>query len=320
MRKFFSIILLLLIACSPVQPQEMPAPEFTSLVIPSVFPTNSSAVTVTPTWSGNYDDMIETASAMQTEVAQFPRICSDNYSPNRYSPNGLWLEELCYSSDDKDLILTIANKKTQVLWKLLYKNYIPQLDFSPDGGMAVAHWTKDGRYAYFFSFLGGDGHHCFVKGWDTGAGLFRLDLQTGETNEVLPPNTTYWWYSFSFSPTDKRLVYGVQAEEFHILDIKTGQTINVEKSKGLDEGGGVVWSHDGLQFVYSTIFENSISDKFETSIRLVDAQTGNEKIILETINNCYVVREWTTSNILVIESYAEKLLIKFDLNSNTIIP
>lgn len=318
MRKFFSIILLLLIACSPVQPQEMPAPEFTSLIIPSVFPTNSSAVTVTPTWSGNYDGMLATASAMQTQASFFPRICSDNYSPNRYSPNGLWLEELCYSSDDKDLILTIANKKTQVLWKLLYKNYIPQLDFSPDGGMAVAHWTNDGRYAYFFSSLGGDGNYCFVKGWDSGAGLFRLDLENGTVSPVLPPNTTYWWYSFSFSPTDKRLVYGVQGKDFYILDMAEREPFMFRKLSEFEEGGGVVWAEDGLQFVYSTVINDYENNKYETSVRLVDSLTGKEQVILETINDCYSVKEWN-GNTLFIASDAERVLIEFDLISKSVI-
>src|SRR5215211_7236137 len=116
-----------------------------------------------------------TLVAAQTRVAQFPSVCKEGYSHQNFSPNGLWMEELCYSAEDQDLILTLSNSENQILWKLLYQDYLPPMDFIPDGGMSVVHWSNDGRYAYFNSFLGGDGGECFVDGWDSGAGLFRLD-------------------------------------------------------------------------------------------------------------------------------------------------
>ncbi len=149
-------------------------------------------------------------------MSQFPRICKDNYYQSGYSHDGLWLVELCYSENDQDLIMTLSNRKTQVLWKLLYQDYLPKMDFVPDGGMSVVHWSNDGRYTYFTAFLGGDGGECFYGNQlETGTGLFRLDLQTGRTTAILPPNDSYYWYSFSVSPTDRRLVYGV-----HSLNLK----------------------------------------------------------------------------------------------------
>lgn len=318
MKKIFPVIFLFLFACSPAQTKATTNPNEIVDITPQILMSPTPTIAATPTLSGNYDEMIATVSALQTQAAYFPRIC-DGYSPDRYSPNGLWLEEICYSEEDRDLVLTISNKETKALWKLLYHDYIPQLDFSPDGGMAVSHWSKDGRYAYFFSSLGGDGNYCFVKGWDRGMGLFRLNLQTGAVSVILPPNNTYWWYDFSFSPTDKRLVYGEQAKHFHILDMTTGKLTNVEHIKEVYEGGGVVWSSDGLQFVYSTIFNDYNNNKFETSVRLVDARTGKEQIILETLNDCYSVKEWKSDTTLLIESDAEKTLFDFDLKSKTVV-
>lgn len=287
-------------------------------VTPIIHPSITPIVVGTPTRVENYDALIATTSAMQTQASYFSRIC-DSYSPSRYSPDGLWLEEMCYSKEDKDLILTISNKETGVLWKLLYHDYLPELDFFPDGYMAVAHWSNDGNYAYFFSNLGGDGHYCFVKGWDSGVGLFQLNLKDGTVNTILPPNTTYWWYSFTFSPTDKRLVYGIQGKDFYILDMTNRNPIQVHNVKDFDEGGGVVWSRDGLKFVYSTVISDYENNKYETSIRLVDSLTGQEQILLETIDDCYSVEKWENDMTLYIESEAERLVYEYDLDTKRII-
>lgn len=318
MKKITLLFFFILNACSlsPIQATVIPdqtLPE-TPIIHLSITPT----VIATPTWAGNYDSLIATTSAMQTQASYFPRIC-DNYSPSRYSPDGLWLEEMCYSKEDHDLILTISNKETAVLWKMLYHDYLPELDFFPDGYMTVAHWSNDGNYAYFLSDLGGDGNYCFVKGWDRGVGLFRLNLKNGTVSTILPQNTTYWWYDFSFSPTDKRLVYGVQGKDFYVLDMTNRNPIRVHKTKDFDEGGGVVWSRDGLQFVYSTVINDYENNKYETSVRLVDSLTGQEQILLETINDCYSVEKWENDTTLYIESDAERVVFEYDLETKRII-
>ena len=60
------------------------------------------------------------------------------------------------------------------------------------------------------------------------------------------------------------------------------------------------------------------NNKYETSVRLVDSLTGKEQVILETINDCYSVKEWN-GNTLFIASDAERVLIEFDLISKSVI-
>lgn len=286
---------------------------FTSTKYLSSTPT----IALTPTWSGNYDE-IATVSAAQTRAANFPRIC-DSYYPGQYSPNGVWLVELCASKDDNDLILTLSNRETQVLWKLLYHDYIPQMDFRPDGGMSVVHWSKDGRSTYFFSFLGGDSGECFYNGGDRGSGLFRIDLHSGQTTAILPPNNNFWWYGFSLSPTDRRLVYGARARDLKILDITTGELISVISVSNFDEGGGFLWSADGLKLIYSALTRGESGERENYSLRLVDAQSGSESILLESPENCFVAISWKEDNILQLKKNFGEALIEFDLNSNKII-
>ena len=261
-----------------------------------------------------------TQSVVQTKVAQFPRVCKENYSRPKFSPNDLWMEELCYSESDHDLVLTLSNRQTQVLWKLLYHDYIPDQDFA-DGGMLVIHWSKDGRYAYFTSHLGGSVGECFYDGWDTGSGLFRLDLQNGQTKATLPLGNNLVWYGFSISSTDRRLVYGIRAIDLKILDLSTGQSINVGHEKDFSQGGGYLWSSDGLGFVYSTVTYKPDYGRESYSLRIVDARSGNEQILLESTEDCFDPVSWIKENILIVERYDknyDQTLIEFDLNSNNI--
>lgn len=270
-----------------------------------------------------FDDAIyhATQSVIQTSVAQFPRICKEDYSRPNFSPNGLWMEELCYSENDQDLMLTLSNRETQVLWKLLYHDYIPDQDFA-DGGMLVVHWSKDGRYAYFTSHLGGSVGECFYDGWDTGFGLFRFDLQKGQTKATLPLINNLVWYGFSISPTDRRLVYGIRSLDLKILDLSTGQSINVGHEKDFSQGGGYVWSSDGLGFVYSTVTYKPDYGREGYSLRIVDARSGNEQILLESTEDCFDPVSWIEENILTVKRFDrnyDRTLIEFDLNSNNII-
>lgn len=269
-----------------------------------------------------------TQAIFQTEVARFPRLCPDNTpyfheETESFSPDGLWLGELCLSREYGDLVLTFSNRETGVVWRLFYHDYIPHIE-GADGGMRVAHWSKDSRYAYFHTWISNSAGECFYEGWDTGTGLFRLDLQTGETKAILPPgNDGSTWYGFSFAPSGSGLVHGIRTLDLEILDIPTGQAMNVVHQKDFSQGGGYVWSPDGLQFVYSTVkYPPNHVGRGSYTLRLVDIQTGAERILLESKTSCYLAKRWEGNKILLID-YREdgsQVAMKYDLISNAVGP
>ena len=288
--------------------------ESTSTIAPSLSFTPFPRMTPNPSRT----DVAQ--STEQSLIAGFPHICEQDYALPTFSPNRLWLVELCYSENDQDLIMTLSNSQAQLLWKLLYQEYLPKMDFVPDGGMAVVHWSNDGRYAYFTAFLGGDGGECFYGNQlETGTGLFRLDLQTGRTTAILPPNDMYYWYGFSVSPTDRRLIYGVHSRDLKILDMRTGQLMEVVHKSDFSQGGEYVWSPDGLQFVYSTATSDYQADQVSYSLRLVDAQSGSEQLLLESPDHCFAATSWTEKDILIVERDYGEAIIEFDLNSRKIL-
>jgi hypothetical protein len=68
--------------------------------------------------------------------------------------------------------------------------------------------------------------------------------------------------------------------------------------------------------------ENETSEPVAYSLRLVDAQTGSERILLESPDKCFAARSWSDNNILTIESYDknyDRTSVEYDLNLNKII-
>ncbi|HSM71650.1 MAG TPA: hypothetical protein VK851_08915, partial [Anaerolineales bacterium] len=198
--------------------------------------------------------------------SQFPRICERYNAPPNYSPDSLWMTESCYNEDDKSLILTISNKETRGLWKLLYRDYIPPMEFMPDGGIAVAHWSNDKKYAYFYTYSNSSGGWCFRTYSSGGWGLFELELQNGKITPILPlSDSVFSWYGFSFSPANNKLIYGLGAKNFIIRDMKTNESLDINHEKDFDDSGGFLWFKDESKFVYST--ETWTSDSENYSLR-----------------------------------------------------
>ena len=254
----------------------------------------------------------------QTLIAPYPPICEVNFAPREFSPDGSWMVEFCYSEQDHSPILTISSKETNDLWKLVYSNYIQHTDFLPDGGLGIVHWTLDGGYTYFASYTSGSGGECFVNGDPkTGVkGLFRLDLMTGQVTTLLPLQDSFIGYSFSFSPTGRRLVYDTHSAGLNILDIRTGNLIRVGHNTEFGSEGGYLWSPDGLKFMYST----SSDGAGNYSLRLVDGQSGSEQIVLESRDHCFAAKQWVDNSILLIESESQnaestRTLIEYDVNA-----
>lgn len=331
-RKILLFIFILIVsACaSPQVTEEIDcclAVDFTAPV-PTETQTPIQTFTQTPYPTFVYD---ATQKAFQTKVAEFPRLCSNEvpyFSEKRknVSPDGFWFGEVCWAYDTEfnDLVLNFSNKETGKVWNLPYHDYI---DVSyADGGMLIIHWSNDSRYVYFKTDIGGSVGECYYEGYDTGRGVFRLDLQTGQVNEILPLTNGYAFYNFSFSPIDKWMVYSINIisvnpflrnAQLKILNITTGKSIDVSHVKELNESGGFIWSSDGKEFIYSTLLYKDSYERDSYSLRLVNAETGAEKIILEAQMACFLVVEWK-DNILKIEKNYNESIIEFDLNTNTI--
>src|SRR5687768_10470994 len=173
-----SVFIVFLVGCgtkgstsdpTSIVPQfSQPIPTVEGLESPSTItalPTSilTPSVTLNLTQTAFAQDMVSAQFAEQTLVAQYPSVCKNLFAPRQFSPNGLWIVEQCYSEKDKSPILTLTNRVSHDLWKLVYRDYISVTDFIPDGGLSVIHWSNDERYVYFNSFVHASGGECFVR-------------------------------------------------------------------------------------------------------------------------------------------------------------
>jgi hypothetical protein len=331
------IVLIILVGCSSAHSTDNPAvvatgwselpPEFEGTEHSPTYtarPASLPSATPNLTQAAIYPDNITAQAAQETLIAQYPHLCRTTYAPREYSPDKLWLVEYCWSEDDQSPILTFSNRDNNVLWKMVFRDYIQPGEFLPDGGLAVVHWPKDDSYVYFNSYVSGSGGECFVGGnvLNYGKGLFRLDLPSGNVTTILPLQENFTGYDFSFSPTDRRLIYDSRPLGLNILDIRTGLLTPVFSASKYDGAGGYLWSPDGLQAAYSTVMSINYGESVQYALRSVDVLSGNERILLESPENCFTARSWSADNIITIESYDKNYnltLIEYDWNSNRVI-
>jgi len=332
-----SLVVVFLVGCSSVNATEIPisTTSQSSQPVPTVeeqlagttLPISTSIPNLmTPdiTLTAFVQEMGSAMGAEETLVAQYPRLCDNLSFPREFSPNRLWMVESCYSEKDKSLILTLSNRESNALWKLVYRDFIQQGEVVPDGGLSVVYWSDDGKFAYFNSFISGSGGYCFFSGnvLNYGKGLFRIDLKTGSSTVILPLQENFIGYDFSFSPTGKQLVYETHLSGVKFLDLETGNIVTVPSISEFDGVGGFVWSPTGAQVVYSTVKSINYGESFIYSLRLADTQLGYEQKIFESKENCFAARLWSDYDILTVEHYDEnydRMIVEFDLNSNEIL-
>jgi Tol biopolymer transport system component len=230
----------------------------------------------------------------RTQESNFPINCKESvdfFYAESLSPDGNWLAYTC-GDHTIDRTLNIVSLKGKQ-WTLAYNDFLPknQLeDTKPSSGLGPVHW-KNGDYLYFTPGYGGDywGTCLYFAG---NTALYRLDLKEGIVSAVLPPISRYTFYDFAFSPTDLKLAYIQDGENYPvILDLSTGKKtrIVVEQSSV----GQLIWSPDGKQLAYATCQPNpdpstqDAPDVAYSSIRIYSLETHVSRIILEAENYFY---------------------------------
>jgi len=287
--------------------------------LPTVTPRASSMPTPsqTPnlTETTEYQVYASTQTAYQTLIAQFPRVCDSSYGgyPS-ISPNGEWLADTCYSDTEKDLILAVSQRNSDLVWKLQRNSYIGNGDKWPDGGITPTLWTTDGKYLFFYTYYATSGGECYIGSTPSAAGLFRIDLSNGTVTPVLQPQVQYLTYGFALSPTQRRLAYISRAGGMNILDLQNGKSISLDLPPQT-EAGGFLWSSDGLSLAYSTATQLDTGTKY--SIWFADSKNGQSALIFESKEICFVATSWSDDNIVIIENFnfpTQNTFSYFDVN------
>jgi hypothetical protein len=312
-------------------------------------PSNTSTLTATFTpWYGptQVQNRISTVDALFTKVYSFPSHCPPNYiyygSSSVYdspiSPDGKWVINPCQLPSETSLeVMRLDGTKT---WSISNAQLLTSLSMDPkifhQYDITPLHWTKDSQQVYFSVYF-----CCFEpSSWpDYGAypkALFRLDVQTGSWAVVTSaasiednPDT------YSFSPTDRRLVYIKNGRldkplPLHIMDLKTGALDLVEIPEYHD-AGSVVWSPDGLSFAFGAVHlvsEDHQVFSFSLFVYQIEFKTLKSLITLSP-NTMYWPTDWSEDSRLTLScreyasdyhSVTRRYMEIYDLNLGSISP
>lgn len=223
--------------------------------------------TLTPTPSTQQIAITATQRALHD---QFDKHCKFQAWAFRFSPDGQWVEVICKS--DSIVVARVDGAKE---WSLSSDSLIGPYT---DHFVYVSHWSSDGAYVYVSVNPHTDGY------WEPlhqATDLFRLDLKSGQVSEVLKGK----YYSFAFSPNDRRLAY---METDHspatliIRDMQTGTEESFPFDSKYNTGGRFVWSDDSQKVVFSiTQYDEKIHEFVATSIVIWDKERSGTAIVLK---------------------------------------
>lgn len=332
-RILFTIIPLLLFGCT-IQPQEVQIPsispektDFPTLDGFSIRQTERVATVIalktasqTPFPTREDDFPITTPSLVPTSTpsgpkAYYSKACQDEFSNKhtKISPDGIWLAESCSS----DGIMQVSNHDGSK------KFVVNSMDFFSDplfpeliGSVTPVHWTKDSQFIYFT---------VTPEQWNDGGFLAldsfapllgQINIQNGETSRIFS-GTVY----HSFSPTDRRLIEVQQFEhpiKLIVHDLKTGssQMLLPENNSKYSQAAKVVWSPDGLKFIFVAAFGGEYGDEVEEpivqSLILVDLNDLSQQTIISEIPNFIEPISWDGNDDIVyrIMNYDDTYQIK----------
>ena len=265
--------------------------------------------TPTPTLSAEQIAITATQQVLHDKLDKYCR--SGQAGGFRFSPNGQWVIAFCKS--DNIVIIHIDETKK---WDLSSSTLInPYTEYF----IGVNHWSNDGAYAYVTLNPHTDGY------WETfhqGVVLYRLNLDTGEISEVLPLGKSDWiFYSFAFSPNDRRLAY-IKTDQSPVIlnmrDMQTGTEQSYEFDPKYNTGGSYVWSSDSQKLVFSIAqYDTNVHEYMGTSIILWDKDQPDTTTLIEDHKEVLVPTEWINATKLILQVfYEDDKKFEFDLISN----
>jgi hypothetical protein len=244
-------------------------------------PTPPSAATITPTLTPDPSTPAESTATPKLAAPDIYEWVSD-------SPDGQWRAEGLTifprdGSDEYYTRLTVARVGGPEAWTVVD-------GWQPTGlgwtSPAPLRWAADGRAFYFTNLPHPDGCAMLVNGSD----LLRLDLLTGEVEELLP-SISLW---LALSPDEGRVAYVAYGERGLVIrDLATGaeQDIALGLGRGFNQAGGIVWSPDGSRLAL-TIAHEPCSESWTHSIVVVDLDTGRLTTLLDKDPRQYVSEAW----------------------------
>lgn len=231
------------------------------------------------------------ATATGTQILPTPDGSLRSYA----SPDGKWIAKV-FSGTGSDTTPASYTKITSVdgvyEWTLGYDDKYRQQYLSQEGFLWPYHWSKDGRYLYIAIEPQFDGPLYFSDG----AGLQRLDLQTGRVTDAIS-GAEFTFYAFSFSPNDASLAYVLEWNtplKLIIRNLATGEERWTRLPEEYPQAGDIVWSPDGQKVILGVVVGDV--DREEFAVMQVDLRDLSQSIFAGSDKRLFRPQEWLNDN------------------------
>jgi len=256
-----------------------------NVVIPVETPANSS----TP---------LATSFVTSTPVAPTPEVTSPPTPIIVYesiSPNSRWAattSRIIVNGEERS-ILKVSNDDGKVEWEVENK---PLIEEPPTGFWFPVpfHWSEDGKYLYFAHRASGDG--CFGGNQHLGKDLQRLNLATGEVNDISSGGTY-----MAISPDEKYLAAvsyareGIKLQNLENGDLNVLDLVIQQENVGFElDQRYITWSPDSQSLVFvimAGVCDGTVESYFNWIVR-VDIYSLSQRFLTEKNEQGLVPISW----------------------------
>ncbi len=202
----------------------------------------------------------------------------------------------------RTFLVTGANNT--VLWSITYDDR--EFDIkAPEPWYKPFQWSKDGKFLYYTCFHGQESDTS-GKFWGNefidGCGVFQLNLETGETIDILSeirPGNGY--YAFSISPDENYLVYTYQNAspvQIKLLDLNTSkERILLTAGEDILEIGRYGWSPHGDKLIFMALTMATDETRLY-SIFTLDLSSLETKLIIENFDTRIRFVSWEDEGVI----------------------
>jgi Tol biopolymer transport system component len=207
-------------------------------------------------------------------------------------------------SDDKVVSLTLARKDGSIEWTA---EEVRTSELYYDLAWPF-HWSSNGKL-FYFTHRPARSDGCFGFDDNNGSDLWRVDLLTGQVQEIAP-KVGGW---LALSPDEKTLAYvSYQPVQIVLRDVASGiertRTIEIV-SQYLDvptHESHLLWSPDGKALVFT--LEINVCNDLESishSIVRVNADTLIQTTLISEDQRLFTTFEWPTIEQVILEDKDE---------------
>lgn len=300
------------ISTQRVEPSQTILPTTTS--IPA--PTKTSTPTLTP------DQIINaTVQALSSDCALGSELSLDKE----------WVAIKCgdvkINNDDRpSTALKAVNLISFQEWVITYFQIYGVKEIETAGGMSdgtifVEEWSVDKGYLYI-----GVMPNVYTEfEFNRTAALFRLNLKTGETTEILETEEVQnTFYDYSISPDESKIAFIKLLKnplQIEIKDFDTGKLQSIPLDPGFSTAGSIAWSQNNRNLIFLAVDYNNNTPFVSTTVFQWDGQEKRLKELCQLTDKLFFIVKWDEENKrITLRDYFEEALYELDTTNGQLTP